>query len=64
MRPLVYDFGQLTNTTEKDYTKQIVHNHCSGKQAAAVAVIGSVSHVLAWCQDYMRKKKVSGGGDV
>ena len=26
MQPLVYDFGQLTNTTEKDYTGQIVKN--------------------------------------
>ena len=62
MRPPVYDFGQLTNKTEKDYTKQIVRNHCSGKQTPAM--IGAVSHVLVWCQDYMRKKKVSGDGDV
>ena len=27
MRPLVYDFGQLTTLTEKDYTKQIVSDH-------------------------------------
>ena len=27
MRPLVYDFGQLTNRTEKDYTRQIVSDH-------------------------------------
>ena len=27
MRPLVYDFGQLTTQTEKDYTKQIVLDH-------------------------------------
>ena len=27
MRPLVYDFGQLTSDTEKDYTEQIVHDH-------------------------------------
>ena len=29
MQPLVYDFGQLTNTTEKDYTTQIVKNRVS-----------------------------------
>ena len=27
MRPLVYDFGQLTTQTEEVYTKQIVLNH-------------------------------------
>ena len=27
MRPLVYDFGQLTIRTEEDYTKQIVSDH-------------------------------------
>jgi len=27
MRPLVYDFGQLTNKTEEDYTRQIVSYH-------------------------------------
>ena len=27
MRPLVYDFGQLTTRTEEDYTKQIVSDH-------------------------------------
>ena len=29
MQPLVYDFGQLTDTTEKDYTTQIVQNYVS-----------------------------------
>ena len=27
MRPLVYDFGELTTRTEEDYTKQIVSDH-------------------------------------
>ena len=27
MRPLVYDFGQLTTRTEEDYTRQIVFDH-------------------------------------
>ena len=29
MQPLVYDFGQLTNNTEKDYTTQIVTDRVS-----------------------------------
>ena len=29
MQPLVYDFGQLTNITEKDYTVQIVKDRVS-----------------------------------
>ena len=32
MQPLVYDFGQLTNTTEKDYTIQIVTDRVSHLQ--------------------------------
>jgi len=27
MRPLVYDFGQLTDKTEEDYTRQLVSYH-------------------------------------
>jgi len=27
MRPLVYDFGQLTDISEKGYTRQIVSDH-------------------------------------
>ena len=57
MRPLVYDFGQLTNATEQDYTGQIVINHCS-KILSPIA-ISAVSHVLAWCQKFMREKEVS-----
>jgi FAD synthase len=29
MRPLVYDFGQLSKTTESDYIEQIVRDHVS-----------------------------------
>ena len=29
MQPLVYDFGQLTNMTEEDYTVQIVQDRVS-----------------------------------
>ena len=27
MQPLLYDFGQVTGTTEKEYIRQIVANH-------------------------------------
>ena len=53
----MYDFGQLTNTTEQDYTKQIVTNHCS--RTHSQQIITAVSHVLAWCQKFMRDKEVS-----
>ena len=56
MRPLVYDFGQLTNTTEQYYTGQIVHNYCS--ETHSKQVIAALTDVLIWCQKYMRKKKV------
>lgn len=56
MKPLVYDFGKLTSMTEKDYTRQIVHNYCKDSLNAVVAE--ELAHVLAWCQDYMRKRVV------
>ena len=56
MRPLVYDFGQLTSHTEQDYTGQIVLNHCS--ETHSQLVITAISRVLAWCQNYMRERKV------
>ena len=43
MRPLVYDFGQLTNRTEKDYTRQIVSDHVRTPFFHDVMVISS------WC---------------
>lgn len=54
MKPLVYDFGQLTSMTETEYTGQIVHNYC--KDSLDATVVKQLSHVLAWCQDFMRKK--------
>ena len=57
MRPLVYDFGQLTNTTEQDYTGQIVINHCS--EIISQQAITAVSRVLAWCQKFMRGRRVN-----
>ena len=60
MRPLVYDFGQLNNSTEKDYTTQIVRGRCSDIEnvRGRSDIIEAVSHVLAWSQAYMRDRKV------
>uniref|UniRef100_A0A1X7SXU1 Uncharacterized protein n=1 Tax=Amphimedon queenslandica TaxID=400682 RepID=A0A1X7SXU1_AMPQE len=56
MKPLVYDFGQLNNATEKDYTRQIVKDRCHviPEVTGQTAVIESVANVLAWSQKYMR----------
>lgn len=60
MKPLVYDFGQLNDSTEKDYTGQIVKGRCSSIDVikGRPDVINAVSNVLSWCQSYMRKRKV------
>ncbi len=60
MRPLVYDFGQLNNSTEKDYTTQIVRGRCSDIEnvQGRSDIIEAVSRVLAWSQAYMRDRKV------
>ena len=42
MRPLVYDFGQLTTRTEEDYTKQIVFDHVS------ILVCNSTGNVIKY----------------
>ena len=61
MRPLVYDFGQLSNNTEKDYTHQIVTDRCQdiAQVMGQANVIQSVSKVLSWSQEYMKRRKVS-----
>ena len=60
MRPLVYDFGQLNNKTEIDYTRQIVRGRCNDIDSIKgnTAVIEAVSTILAWSQAYMRERKV------
>ncbi|XP_019857687.1 PREDICTED: E3 ubiquitin-protein ligase rnf213-beta-like [Amphimedon queenslandica] len=60
MRPLVYDFGQLNNATEKDYTRQIVKDRCHviSEVTGQTAVIESVAYVLVWSQKYMRGRNV------
>ena len=61
MRPLVYDFGQLNNATEKDYTRQIVKDRCHviPEVTGQTAMIESVANVLAWSQQYMRARNAS-----
>ena len=61
MRPLVYDFGQLNNATEKDYTRQIVKDRCHAipEVTSQTAMIQSVADVLAWSQQYMRARNVN-----
>ena len=60
MKPLVYDFGQLNNATEKDYTRQIVKDRCRAisEVTSQTKVIQSVANVLAWSQQYMRARNV------
>ena len=60
MRPLVYDFGQLNNATEKDYTRQIVKDRCTAipNVVGQTDLIDSVADVLAWSQKYMRERNV------
>ena len=60
MRPLVYDFGQLDDSTENDYTKQMVHDRCSTVVDLNKAnCINAVADVLTWSQSYMKKRTVS-----
>ena len=41
MQPLVYDFGQLTDNTEKDYTTQIVTDRVSNLNSNKVIFVQS-----------------------
>ena len=56
----MYDFGQLNNSTEKDYTRQIVRGRCSEIESiqGRSDITEAVSRVLAWSQAYMRDRKV------
>lgn len=60
MRPLVYDFGQLNNATEKDYITQIVKNRCQQipQVMGRLDVAQSIANVLDWSQKYMRRRNV------
>ena len=70
MRPLVYDFGQLSSDTEAQYIHRIVETHwkdyCRQKEEQNDAdtdefepeLVRAVAAVLTWSQKYMRKRKV------
>ena len=60
MRPLVWDFGQLSNEIEKTYTREIVAKHLREKNSPIKArddVVDAISEVLAGAQNYMRERK-------
>ena len=60
MRPLVWDFGQLSNDIEKTYTREIVAKHLRDKNSPIEArddVVNAISEVLAGAQNYMRERR-------
>ena len=60
MRPLVWDFGQLSNDIEKTYTREMVAKHLRDHNNPIEArddVIDAISEVLAGAQNYMRERK-------
>ena len=60
MRPLVWDFGQLSNDVEKSYTREIVAKHLRDHNSPIEArddVVDAISEVLAGAQNYMRERK-------
>ena len=60
MRPLVYDFGQINDTTAKDYIKKIIQDRCQeiAIVKGKISVANQMAEILIWCQEYMRRKKV------
>ena len=59
MRPLVYDFGQLSAEIEREYITQIVDEKCSFiADIDETDMVASVITVLTWSQNYMRQRKV------
>ena len=60
MRPLVWDFGQLSNDIEKTYTREMVTKHLREHNSPIEArddVVDAISEVLAGAQNYMRERK-------
>ena len=60
MRPLVWDFGQLSNDIEKTYTREMVAKHLRDKNSPIEArddVVDAISEVLAGAQNYMRERR-------
>ncbi|KAL0964856.1 hypothetical protein UPYG_G00329960 [Umbra pygmaea] len=56
MAPLVWDFGQLSNSTELSYIRQIVQKKASDHNLPG-AYVPVISGVLAASQSYMRSRK-------
>ena len=60
LRPLVWDFGQLSNSIEKTYTREIVAKHLRDHNSPIEArddIVDVISDVLASAQNYMRERK-------
>ena len=60
LRPLVWDFGQLSNSIEKTYTREIVAKHLRDRSSAIETrddIVDVISDVLASAQNYMRERK-------
>ena len=60
LRPLVWDFGQLSNTIERTYTREIVDKHLKDRNSPIAAghdVVDAITEVLASAQNYMRTRK-------
>lgn len=56
MIPLVWDFGQLNDNTEKMYIQQIVHSTVENNSVSKDHVV-AMTEILSASQSYMRKKK-------
>ena len=60
LRPLVWDFGQLSNSIEKTYTREIVAKHLRDLNSPIEVrddIVDVISDVLASAQNYMRERK-------
>ena len=60
LRPLVWDFGQLSNSIEKTYTREIVAKHLRDRNSPIEAlddIVDVISDILASAQNYMRERK-------
>ena len=60
MRPLVWDFGQLSNDIERTYTREIVAKHLRDRSSPIDAndgVVDVITEILARAQNFMRGRK-------
>ena len=59
LRPLVWDFGQLNNSIEKTYTREIVAKHLRDRNSPLKArddIVDVISDVLTNAQNYMKEQ--------